>query len=51
MVVSYLDWFITFISSGVNWLGNMFIAPGVSLFTFIIAVSLLCIIIGGILIR
>lgn len=51
MVVSYLDWFITFITSAVSWLGSQVFAPGVSLFTFIIATALFCIIIGGILIR
>lgn len=51
MVQSYLDWFITFIESGISWMAVQMVVPGVSLLAFLIAVALLCIILGGLMIR
>lgn len=50
--LSYVNFFVDdFLPSIVRSLSSMQIAPGVSLFAFLIAVALLCIVIGGILIR
>lgn len=51
MIQGYLDWFLTFVSQGISFLGSCMILPGVSLLHFIIAVSVICIVVGGILIR
>lgn len=51
MVQDYLDWFLTFIVDAIAFLGSCMIVTGVSLLHFIIAVAILCIVIGGILIR
>lgn len=51
MVQGYLDWFLTFVGDAVSWFGSVDVVPGVSLLGFIIAVGLLCIIIGSVLIR
>lgn len=52
MVDQYLDFFIDdFLPDAVSFMSNSMIAPGVSLFGFLIAVGLLFIIIGGLLIR
>ena len=51
MVMNYIDWFFTFVSDMITWMNSQFIISGVSLLGFIIAVALLCIVIGGFLIR
>lgn len=51
MIQGYLDWFLSFVSQGISFLNSCMIMPGVSLLHFIIAVSLICIVVGGILIR
>lgn len=51
MIQGYLDWFLAFIGQAVSFLGSCMIVPGVSLFHFMIAVAVLCIVVGGILIR
>lgn len=51
MIQGYLDWFVTFVSSGISWMSGVYIVPGVSLLFFIISIALLCIVIGGLLIR
>lgn len=51
MVNGYLDWFITFVRDAIAWMTSVYIVPGVSLLFFLIAVALLCILIGGVLLR
>lgn len=52
MVMQYIDFFIDqFMPAVVDFLSNSFIVSGVSMFEFLIAIGLLCIIIGGLLIR
>lgn len=51
MIAGYLNWFYTFISDMIAWLNSAMIVDGVSLLGFMIAVGLLCIVIGGVLIR
>lgn len=51
MVEHYLDYFVFFVGDSIAALNSFMIVPGVSLLGFMIAVSLLCILIGGLLIR
>lgn len=51
MVSSYVEWFFTFVREMIAWMGAAVIVPNVSLLAFIAAVSILCIFIGGLLIR
>ena len=52
MVMKYIDFFIDdFLPSIYTFMTTHYIVEGVSLLAFIIAVALLCIIIGGLLIR
>ena len=51
MIQSYLNWFYTFIRDMISWLDSAFIADGVSLLGFFIAIALLCIVIGGLVFR
>lgn len=51
MVMNYIDWFFTFVADMIGWMNAQFIVPGVSLLGFIMAVALLCIVIGGFVIR
>ena len=51
MVMDYLTWFVSFVGDAIAWMGSAQVVPGVSLLAFIVAVALLCIIVGGILIR
>lgn len=51
MVQNYLDWYLSFIGSGIDWLLHQMVTPSVSLFAFILAVAMLSIVIGGILLR
>lgn len=50
--MNYIDFFIdSFMPAAMNFMTSSFIVSGVSLLEFFIAIGLLCIIIGGILIR
>lgn len=51
MIVDYINYAISFFAQAVNWMSQVYVVDGVSLLYFLIAVALLCIIIGGILIR
>lgn len=51
MIQGYIDWFYTFVGDMIQWMNNMYIVDGVSLLAFLIAVAILCIVIGGVLIR
>lgn len=51
MVMDYINWFFSFVSDMIGWMNSQFIVPGVSLLGFLMAVALLCIVIGGFLIR
>lgn len=52
MVMDYIDFFIDeFMPAAVGFLSDSFIVSGISMFEFMIAVGLLCVIIGGLLIR
>ena len=50
-VSGYLEWFLSFVRQGIDWMGAQYIVGGVSLLHFIIAVGVICIVVGGILIR
>lgn len=51
MITGYLDFFVSFLSSSIDWMNSVFITSGVSLLGFIMAVGILSILIGGLLIR
>ena len=51
MVQQYINWFYDFVGSMITWLNNAYIVDGVSLLAFLIACAVLCIVIGGVLIR
>ena len=51
-VVSYLDYLVfTFLPSLFNLLASYMIAPGVSLLGFLVAVAILCVVIGAVVLR
>lgn len=51
-VTDFVEFFVDeFIPSFVNALSNMYLDVSVNLFSFLIAVALMCIVIGGILIK
>lgn len=49
--MNYINWFFTFVADMIAWMNAQYIVEGVSLLGFIMAVALLCIVIGGFLIR
>lgn len=51
MVKNYINYTINFFAQAVNWMSQVYVVEGVSLLYFIIAVALLCILIGGLLVR
>lgn len=51
MVVDFINYAINFMGQAINWMSQVYVVPGVSLLYFLIAVALLCIIIGGLLVR
>lgn len=51
MIQGYLNWFYTFVRDMISWLDSAFIADGVSLLGFSLAIALLCIVIGGLVFR
>lgn len=51
MIQGYLNWFYTFVRDMIAWLGSAQIADGVSLLGFLLAIALLCIVIGGLVFR
>ena len=52
MVKSYLDWITgTLLPTFFSYLNSLMIVPGVSLLAFVIAVSIVCIVVGAILFR
>lgn len=51
MVRQYITWFPAFVADGIEVLSTLTIVPGVTVLHFLIAVAILCIVIGGILIR
>lgn len=51
MIQGYLNWFYTFVADMIAWMNSAIIVDGVSLLGFIAAAALLCIVIGGVLIR
>ena len=51
-VVSYLDYLVfTFLTTLFNHLASYMIAPGVSLLGFLVAVAILCVVIGAVVLR
>lgn len=51
-LVQFVQFFVNeFVPTMVSTLSSLVLAPGVSLFAFLIAVALLCLVIGGILLR
>ena len=51
MITGYLNWFYTFVADMISWLNSAMIVDGVSLLGFMLAVAILCVVIGGVLIR
>lgn len=52
VIEDFVDFFIDeFVPSFVSALSQMYLTPSVNLFAFIIAVAIMCIVIGGILIK
>lgn len=51
MIQEYLTWFYSFCRDMIAWLGSALVADGVSLLGFLLAISLLCIVIGGLVFR
>lgn len=51
MIVDYINYTINFFAQAINWMSQVYVVQGVSLLYFLIAVALLCIIIGGLLVR
>ena len=52
MVVEFLGWLTTdFLPDFFGWFNGLMIAPGVSLLGFVIAISIICIVVGAILFR
>lgn len=51
MIQGYLNWFYTFVRDMIDWLSSALIADGVSLLGFMLAIALLCIVIGGLVFR
>lgn len=52
MIKSYLDWITgSFLPSFFNQLNGLMIAPGVSFLGFLVAIAIICIVVGAILFR
>lgn len=51
MIFDYLNYTIEFFAQAINWMSHCYITESVSLLYFIIGCALLCIMIGGVLIR
>lgn len=52
MIKNYLDWITgTLLPSFFNYLNGLMIVPGVSLLGFIVAIAIICIVVGAILFR
>lgn len=51
MVQNYLAFIVSLFQQAITWMNSSYIVPGISLLHFIIAIALMCIFIGGVLIR
>lgn len=51
MVLDYLNYIFTFIGSFVSTMSSWNIVPGVSFYSFVVCVSLMCLFMGYLLLR